>query len=85
MTIAARGAGGCEGGGQPTGWLAGEMAGRLLARAAEIAGEDGLRCLVSYRAIAMLAEDVRERQHSQDDITTIERILDHLAEEPDQR
>lgn len=62
----------------------GEMAGRLLGRATEIAGEDGLRCLVSYRAIATLAEDARERLDSQDDITTIERILDHLAEEPDQ-
>ena len=28
---------------------------RLLARAAQVAGDDGLRCLVSYRAIGGLA------------------------------
>jgi aminoglycoside phosphotransferase (APT) family kinase protein len=37
-------------------------AGRLLARAAEVAGGDGLRCLVSYRAIAWLAFSSHERQ-----------------------
>jgi aminoglycoside phosphotransferase (APT) family kinase protein len=31
------------------------VADRLLARAARVAGDDGLRCLVSYRAIARLA------------------------------
>jgi aminoglycoside phosphotransferase (APT) family kinase protein len=35
---------------------------RLLARAARVAGDDGLRCLVSYRAIAGLAHYARERQ-----------------------
>ncbi len=34
----------------------------LLARAARIAGDDGLRCLVSYRAIAGLAHLTQERQ-----------------------
>ena len=33
---------------------------RLLARAAQVAGGDGLRCLVSYRAIAWLAHSTRE-------------------------
>jgi hypothetical protein len=35
---------------------------RLLARAAQMAGGDGLRCLVSYRAIGGLAVFTRERQ-----------------------
>jgi aminoglycoside phosphotransferase (APT) family kinase protein len=35
---------------------------RLLAAAARVAGDDGLRCLVSYRAIAGLAHVARERQ-----------------------
>jgi hypothetical protein len=35
---------------------------RLLARAAQVAGEDGLRCLLSYRAIAGLAAFAHERQ-----------------------
>jgi len=35
---------------------------RLLARAARVAGDNGLRCLVSYRAIALLAHLTRERQ-----------------------
>jgi aminoglycoside phosphotransferase (APT) family kinase protein len=35
---------------------------RLLARAARVAGGDGLRCLVSYRAIGGLAVFTRERQ-----------------------
>ena len=35
---------------------------RLLARAARVAGDDGLRCLLSYRAIASLAHFTRERQ-----------------------
>jgi len=33
---------------------------RLLARAAQVAGGDGLRCLISYRAIAWLAHSTRE-------------------------
>jgi aminoglycoside phosphotransferase (APT) family kinase protein len=35
---------------------------RLLARAAQVAGGDGLRCLVSYRIIGGLAVFTRERQ-----------------------
>lgn len=35
---------------------------RLLARAAQVAGDDGLRCLISYRAIAGLACYSHERQ-----------------------
>jgi aminoglycoside phosphotransferase (APT) family kinase protein len=35
---------------------------RLLARAAQVAGNDGLRCLVSYRAIAWLAFSTHEWQ-----------------------
>ncbi len=37
-------------------------AGRLLARAGRVAGSDGLRCLVSYRAIALLAHSARYGQ-----------------------
>jgi Ser/Thr protein kinase RdoA (MazF antagonist) len=46
----------CEGGGDRA------AADRLLARAAQVAGDDGLRCLVSYRAIAGLAAFSRERE-----------------------
>lgn len=35
---------------------------RLLARAAQVAGDDGLRCLVSYRVIGGLAVFTHERQ-----------------------
>ncbi|MGH3171806.1 MAG: hypothetical protein ACRDN0_38845 [Trebonia sp.] len=35
---------------------------RLLDRAAQVAGGDGLRCLLSYRAIAWLAFSARERR-----------------------
>jgi hypothetical protein len=35
---------------------------RLLAQAAQVAGDNGLRCLVSYRAIAGLAHITHERQ-----------------------
>jgi aminoglycoside phosphotransferase (APT) family kinase protein len=35
---------------------------RLRARAAQVAGSDGLRCLVSYRAFAWLAFSTHERQ-----------------------
>jgi hypothetical protein len=35
---------------------------RLLAQAARVAGDDGLRCLISYRAIASLAHSFRERE-----------------------
>jgi hypothetical protein len=35
---------------------------RLLGRASEVAGDDGVRCLISYRAIAGLAHFTHERQ-----------------------
>jgi hypothetical protein len=35
---------------------------RLLARAAQVAGDDGLRCLVSYRIIGGLAVFSHERE-----------------------
>jgi hypothetical protein len=38
------------------------MADRLLARAAQVAGGDGLRCLLSYRAIGSLAWFTNERE-----------------------
>ena len=53
-------------------------AGPLLARAAEIAGQDGLRCLVSYRALATLAENIREGQSPRADIQAISAVLDRL-------
>ena len=53
-------------------------AGRLLARAASAVGSAGLRCLVSYRALAGLAEDTREDQPSQAEIQAISAILDRL-------
>jgi Ser/Thr protein kinase RdoA (MazF antagonist) len=40
----------------------GAAADRLLARAAQVAGDDGLRCLVSYRIIGGLAVFTHERQ-----------------------
>ncbi len=51
---------------------------RLLARAASAVGSAGLRCLVSYRALAGLAEDTREGQPSQAEIQAISAILDRL-------
>ena len=56
---------------------------RLLARAARVAGPDGLRCLVSYRAIASLAHTHRERQAYGDalaaaECAAISAVLDRL-------
>ncbi|HEY2287386.1 MAG TPA: hypothetical protein VGH88_16740 [Streptosporangiaceae bacterium] len=51
---------------------------RLLARAARAAGSAGLRCLVSYRALAGLAEDAREGQLPQAQLEAISAILDRL-------
>jgi aminoglycoside phosphotransferase len=51
---------------------------RLLARAARAAGGAGLRCLVSYRALAGLAEDTREGQRPQAQLEAISAILDRL-------
>ncbi len=59
------------------------VADRLLARAAQVAGSDGLRCLVSYRAIAGLAYFARERQAYGDSLgdavcVAVSGILDRL-------
>jgi Ser/Thr protein kinase RdoA (MazF antagonist) len=59
------------------------VADRLLARAAQVAGEDGLRCLVSYRAIAGLAYFTAERQAYGDSLgdaicAAVSGILDRL-------
>ena len=61
-------------------------AGRLLAQAARVAGDDGLRCLVSYRAIASLAHSFRERESYGDSLaaaecTAVSAILDRLEAE----
>jgi Ser/Thr protein kinase RdoA (MazF antagonist) len=58
-------------------------AGRLLARAARAAGGEGLRCLVSYRAIASLAHAARHRQAYGDcladaECAAVSAILDRL-------
>jgi hypothetical protein len=66
---------------------------RLLAQAARVAGDDGLRCLVSYRAIAPLAHSFRERESYGDSLaaaecTAVSAILDRLEAEdaePDNR
>jgi Ser/Thr protein kinase RdoA (MazF antagonist) len=56
---------------------------RLLARAALVAGDDGLRCLLSYRTIAGLAHFARERQAYGDflgdaECVAVSAILDRL-------
>jgi aminoglycoside phosphotransferase (APT) family kinase protein len=51
------------------------LADRLLAAAASAAGGDGLRCLVSYRALATLAEDAREGQSPRADVRIISALL----------
>ncbi len=51
---------------------------RLLARAASAAGSAGLRCLISYRALAGLAEDTREGRPPQAEIQAISAILGRL-------
>ena len=51
---------------------------RLLARAAAVAGRDGLRCLVSYRALAGLAEGSREGEPAEAGVQAIAGILDRL-------
>lgn len=56
----------------------------LLARAASAAGSDGLRCLVSYRALASLAEDTREGLSPQGEIQAISAILDRLQAAADE-
>ncbi|HEY1620133.1 MAG TPA: aminoglycoside phosphotransferase family protein [Streptosporangiaceae bacterium] len=53
-------------------------AGLLLERAASAVGDGGLRCLVSYRALATLAEDIRESQPPQAEIQAISAVLDML-------
>jgi hypothetical protein len=61
-------------------------AGRLLAQAARVAGDDGLRCLVGYRTIASLAHSFRERESYGDSLAAAEcmavsAILDRLEAE----
>jgi aminoglycoside phosphotransferase (APT) family kinase protein len=61
-------------------------AGRLLAQAARVAGDDGLRCLVGYRTIASLAHSFRERESYGDSLAVAEcmavsAILDRLEAE----
>ncbi|HEY2079240.1 MAG TPA: phosphotransferase [Streptosporangiaceae bacterium] len=56
---------------------------RVLARAALVAGGDGLRCLVTYRAIALLAHSTREREAygdflADEQCSAISAILDRL-------
>jgi aminoglycoside phosphotransferase (APT) family kinase protein len=55
--------------------------GRLLEAAASAVGDGGLRCLVSYRALAALAEDTREHQSPQADIAAIVAVLDRIQAE----
>jgi hypothetical protein len=52
---------------------------RLLAAAASAVGDAGLRCLVSYRALASLAEDTREGLEPRADIRAISTVLDRLS------
>jgi hypothetical protein len=54
------------------------VADRLLTSAASAAGSGGLRCLVSYRALATLAEDTREGQQPQAELRAITAIIDKL-------
>jgi len=51
---------------------------RFLAAAASAAGPAGLRCLLSYRALATLAEDTRESVDPRSDIQAITALLDRL-------
>jgi len=51
---------------------------RLLSSAASAVGSAGLRCLVSYRALAALAENTREGQASHAEIQAIEAVLAKL-------
>jgi hypothetical protein len=53
-------------------------AGRLLASAESAVGPAGLRCLVSYRALAVLAEGTREGQSPHAGILAVSAILDRL-------
>jgi hypothetical protein len=54
------------------------VAGRLLAEATSVADRAGLRCLVSYRALAGLAEDTREGHPAHAEVQAISAILDQL-------
>jgi hypothetical protein len=55
--------------------------GRLLGRVLEIAGEDGLRCLVSYRAIGHVSACARRREQEglEESIGAAGRVLDRLG------
>jgi aminoglycoside phosphotransferase (APT) family kinase protein len=48
-----------------------QAADHLLARAASIVGSDALRCLVSYRALAQLAEPRADQDPSADAMTVV--------------
>jgi aminoglycoside phosphotransferase (APT) family kinase protein len=52
---------------------------RLLSEAASVVGDGGLRCLVSYRALATLAEDAREGQSPQADVRVLSSLLNRLG------
>ena len=61
---------------------------RLLARAAWVAGGDGLRCLISYRAIGGLAAFTHERQAYGNSLgdaecAAVSAVLDRLEATPD--
>jgi hypothetical protein len=73
--------------GRPVTALTGSVLADVLSLAARIAGDDGLRCLVSYRAIAGLAHLTREwqsygRSLADTSCTEISAILDRLQTEP---
>jgi aminoglycoside phosphotransferase (APT) family kinase protein len=51
----------------------------LGARAAAVAGRDGLRCLVSYRALAALAEGSREGEPAEAGVRAIAAVLGRLT------
>jgi aminoglycoside phosphotransferase (APT) family kinase protein len=55
-----------------------DAADRLLAAAASAVGHPGLRCLVSYRALAALAEDTREGLPPKADLQAISAVMDWL-------
>ena len=50
-----------------------------MARAAAVAGRDGLRCLVSYRALAALAEGSREGEPAEAGVQAIAAVLGRLT------
>lgn len=63
--------------------LLGDIAavGKLVARIVEIAGEEGLRCLVSYRVVSHIAARARrrEREGVAESVVAARRLLDRLG------